>query len=162
MALLVNLRHLAVLEAVLHGELPAADLDLETGDIMIRVTQPLRYDVVVEKVNESLLVRGRLEIVLDCRCVRCLEPFPHALHLEGALCELPLQGEEAVPVANDCVDLTPYLREDILLQFPAHPACKPECPGIVIKSLSHLHTRDAAGSGERASSAWDELDKLKL
>ena len=162
MALLVNLRHLAVREAVLEGELPAADLDLETGDAMIRVTQPLCYDVVVEKVNESLLVRGRLQIVLDCRCVRCLEPFPHAIRLEGGLCELPLQGEEAVAVTNDCVDLTPHLREDILLEFPAHPVCKPDCRGVLIKSLSPGQTLGTDGPGEQASSAWDELDKLKL
>lgn len=162
MALLVNLRHLAVRETALRGELPAADLDFETRDPMIRVTQPLRYDVVVEKVNQSLLVRGRLQIVLDCRCVRCLEVFAHPIDLEGGLCEVPLEGDEAVAMTNDCVDLTPYLREDILLEFPAHPVCKPDCRGIVIKSLSPVHTLGAAGPGERASSAWDDLDKLKL
>lgn len=159
MALLVNLRRLAVRAAALQGELTVADLDLESGDAMIGVTQPLRYDLEVERVNESLLVRGRLQIVLDCQCVRCLKCFPYAIKLDGGLGELPLEGEEAAAVANDCVDLTPFLREDILLAFPAHPVCKPDCEGLPIKSLSHSHT---LGAGGRAAAAWDELNKLKF
>jgi len=39
---------------------------------------------------------------------------------------LPLEGEEKTPVDNDCVDLTPFAREDMLLEFPQHPVCEPE------------------------------------
>ena len=40
MPLLVNLRHLATHNLDFKGELPAAELDLETRDEMIRVEQP--------------------------------------------------------------------------------------------------------------------------
>ena len=43
---------------------------------------------------------------------------------------LPLEGEDKVTVENDCVDLTPFVREDILLEFPQHPLCKPDCARI--------------------------------
>ena len=46
------------------------------------------------------------------------------------IADLPLVGEEKVAVDNDCVDLTPYLREDILLAFPQHPLCEPDCRGL--------------------------------
>ena len=42
------------------GELPVADLDLDTRDEMIRVQQPLRYDLEVQQLDDSLLVRGKL------------------------------------------------------------------------------------------------------
>ena len=48
--------------------------------------------------------------------------------LDAAICRC--EGEDRVAVDNDCVDLTPYLREDILLEFPQHPLCKPECRGL--------------------------------
>ncbi len=37
---------------------------------------------------------------------------------------------KAVPIKNDCVDLTPWVREDILLGFPQHPLCRPDCGGL--------------------------------
>ena len=48
MPLVVNLRHLEEHDVILRGELPVAELDLDMRDEMIRVTQPLRYDLEVE------------------------------------------------------------------------------------------------------------------
>ena len=42
---------------------------------------------------------------------------------------MPLEGEEKANVINDLVDLTPYLREDIVLAFPQHPLCRPNAAG---------------------------------
>ena len=161
MPLRVNLRHLAVREVALKGELPVAELDLESRDEMVRVSRPLQYDLVAERVNESLLIRGHLRIVLDCQCVRCLRPFEHEIVLTGLLCEIPLQGEEAVAVVNDCVDLTPLLRDDILLEFPPHPLCKPDCGGLSVKTPEGLPRTGAVERGGGTPSVWDELNKLK-
>ena len=68
--------------------------------------------------------------MLACQCVRCLTSFRLPLELNGWTCHLPLQGEDRVKVLNDCVDLTPYVREDILLEIPQHPLCDPECRGL--------------------------------
>jgi uncharacterized metal-binding protein YceD (DUF177 family) len=56
------------------------------------------------------------------------------------------------------VNLTPYIREDILLALPQHPLCEPECGGL--KPPASL--KDPGEMSEKASSAWSELDKLKL
>ncbi len=130
MPLLVNIRHLETRSLDLKGELTATELDIDSCDEMIRVIRPLNYDLRVERLPGSILVQGRLRITLDCRCVRCLEPFGYPVALEGPICYLELQGDDKVAVVNDCVDLTPYLREDILLEFPRHPVCKPECRGL--------------------------------
>jgi uncharacterized metal-binding protein YceD (DUF177 family) len=70
---------------------------------------------------------------------------------------VPLAGEEKAPVNNDCVDLTPFLREDMLLEFPPHPLCKPDCGGLKKGQAPKTGGQDVA-----ASAAWAELDKLKL
>jgi uncharacterized metal-binding protein YceD (DUF177 family) len=75
---------------------------------------------------------------------------------------LPLQGEDRVAVVNDCVDLTPYLREDILLEFPRHPLCNAECRGLPRTSVGKSRNTSGAGKTEVDSSAWTELNKLKL
>jgi uncharacterized metal-binding protein YceD (DUF177 family) len=66
---------------------------------------------------------------------------------------LPLEGEEAEPINNDLVDLTPHVREAILLGFPQHPLCKSDCAGLARKS-------DVPK--DEPSSAWEELNKLKF
>ncbi len=153
----VNLRHLEAHAIHLEGELAAAGLDFDLRDEMIRAEQPLRYDLTVEKMPDALLVTGSLELILDCQCVRCLKPFAHRLVLEDWVCHLPLAGEEKAVVNNDCVDLTPFVREDILLEFPQHPLCKPDCGG-----LKKSQAPKTGGKDQSESAAWAELDKLKL
>ncbi len=162
MPLQVNLRHLEAHNLALEGEFPIEELDIDTRDEMIKATRPLEYKLEVQKLDQSLLVQGRLHLVLDCQCVRCLKPFQYQLTLAPWTAHLPLQGEEKAAVINDCVDLTPYLREDILLEFPQHPLCQPECRGLPKPFAGKSQTTGSAGHSEAGSPAWAELNKLKL
>ena len=162
MPLLVNLRHLEAHNVRLEGQLPAEELDLDARDEMVRVTEPLRYDVEVQKVEDGLLVQGRLCLPLECQCVRCLKSFSGSVELDPWTRHLPFQGEEAVPVVSDCVDLTPHVREDILLEFPQHPLCEPGCHGLPRSPVGKSKNTSAAGSSGPGSPAWKELDKLKF
>ena len=157
MALKVNLRHLEENELHLKGDLPVADLDFGLQDEMMAVGKPLHYDLQVEKVAHGLLVQGKLELKLDCRCVRCLKSFEKCMELPNWTLHLPLEGEEKTPVDNDCVDLTPYAREDMLLEFPRHPVCKPDCAGLKKDRHGKAETRT-----ETSPTAWNELDKLNI
>jgi uncharacterized protein len=160
MPLIVNLRHLEEHDVILRGELPAAELDLESHDEMIQVVQPLRHQLEVQLLDRGLLVRGWLRLALDCQCVRCLKPFRCELELKPWTRHLPLEGEEGVTVVNDCVDLTPYAREDMLLEFPRHPLCRPDCPGL--EKLKTGEAKNTGGGNKMKPSVWAELDKLKL
>jgi uncharacterized protein len=153
----VNLRHLEENEIRLHGELPAAELDLDLHDELIRAKKPLHYDLQVENLHDAILVTGSLKLILDCECARCLKPFAHKIHLKNWTLHLPLEGEDKVPVDNDCVDLTPFVREDMLLEFPQHPLCKPDCAG-----LKKTSKNSEAKVQTPESAAWAELNKLKL
>ncbi|MCX6922533.1 MAG: hypothetical protein NT154_04860, partial [Verrucomicrobia bacterium] len=112
MPLAVNLRNLEAHDIRLEGRLPVEELDIDPHDEVIQVRQPLEHDLEVQKLEDCLLVQGRLHLVLDCECVRCLKPFQYRLELDRWTCHLPLEGEDCVAVVNDCVDLTPYVRED--------------------------------------------------
>jgi uncharacterized metal-binding protein YceD (DUF177 family) len=162
MSLVVNLRHLAAHSARLQGELSMAELDIDTRDEVIQLTRPLQHDVEVEKLEGGLLVQGHLRLILDCQCVRCLKLFQYPLELKEWTCHVPLEGEERAAVVNDCVDLTPYVREDILLEFPRHPLCKPECRGLPKTFLGKAKNTRGTGKPEVGSSAWAELSKLKF
>jgi uncharacterized protein len=162
MPLAVNLCHFEAHNIRLAGSLPVAELEIDTRDEVIQVRHPLQHDLEVQKLEDSLLVQGRLHLVLECQCVRCLKPFQYHLDLAHWTCHLPLRGEDCVAVTSDCVDLTPYVREDILLEFPRHPLCNPDCrglPGISVGGSTNLR---GAGKTEVGSPAWAELNKLKL
>jgi uncharacterized protein len=157
MPLTVNLRHLEEHNVRLRGELPVDELDMETGDEMLQVAQPLHYDVEVQRLDDALLVRGSLQLGLECRCVRCLKSFTRRLELTAWTAHVPLAGEDRVAVVNDCVDLTPLVREDMLLEFPQHPLCKPDCGGLKTKTGKARKT-----AREKTPATWAELDKLKF
>jgi uncharacterized protein len=158
MSLKVNLRHLEEDGLRLKGELPVAELDLGVADELIHMNQPLRHDFSVELLHDAVLVTGSLVLPLDCECARCLKKFKFDLKLSGWAVHLPLEGEDKVSIDNDCVDLTPFVREDILLNFPQHPLCKTDCAGLKTENQA-----PQAGGGDQAKPAvWAELDKLKL
>ena len=152
-----NLRHLEERDLHLKGELSAAELDLGVKDELIRVEKPLKYDLHVEELSDSVLVTGSLRLTLDCECGRCLKPFTYEVALKDWALHLPLEGEDAVSVDNDAIDLTPFVREDMLLEFPQHPLCKQDCAGLKKKARG-----ETGGKGETKPSGWADLDKLKL
>jgi uncharacterized protein len=156
----INLRQLENDELQVAGELPVADLDLELKDELLRVEEPLAYDLTVERMEDALLVTGSLRLVLHCECVRCLKAFKTEIDLADWTLHLPLEGEDAVSIKNDSLDLTPYVREDILLEFPQHPLCRPDCGGL--KKKKAVQPVKSGGNNETKPSAWAELNKLKL
>ena len=157
----VNLRHLESKELHLDGELPIEELDIESRAEVITLKSPLAYDLEVQKLEGAILAQGVLSLTLDCQCVRCLKEFKFDLELSPWTAHVPLEGEDAAPVTNDCVDLTPYIREDILLEFPQHPLCDPECSGLPGTVSGKPESTSGVGN-EEGSSAWAELNKLKL
>ena len=162
MPLLINLRQLERGTLHLTGEIPVSDLDLEGADELVHLAKSLKYDLEVQKLEQSILAQGSLEVTLHCECARCLKPFDQELKLDDWTVLLSLEGEEKVEVTNDSVDLTPPIREDILLGFPQHPLCDAECAGIAKKPSGKSKKTVGEGRAKEASSAWAALNKLKF
>jgi uncharacterized metal-binding protein YceD (DUF177 family) len=155
----VNLRHLEEDHVHLEGELSPEELEIEHPDELVHVNEPLHYDLEIERANQTILVQGSLSLAVDCECARCLKPFREEIDLMPWEAIVPLEGEDQVPVENDLVDLTPAIREDILLALPQHPLCEPECTGLPVKN--NEPSSGTSQTGE-TSSAWAELNKLKF
>jgi uncharacterized protein len=155
-----NIRHLEDKDLHLKGEISPEELDIGGLDEVIHARKPLHYDLRVEKMEGAILAQGKLDLRLECECVRCLKRFEHRLLLPDWAAHLALEGEEQVVISNDLVDLTPYIREDIVLAFPQHPLCRPDCKGL---ENPHRETAaEAQHESELTSSAWSELNKLKF
>jgi uncharacterized protein len=156
MSLNVNLQQLSNKDLHLQGEMDAIELDLDSVDELIQLAEPIKYDLEVQKLDQSILVQGQVRVTLRCACVRCLKPFLHTLEYDEWTCHVALEGEEQAVVVSDCVDLTPYLREAILLDFPQHPLCEAGCAGL------SGPPQTKPGPKAESTSVWAELDKLNL
>jgi uncharacterized protein len=159
MPLQINIRHVEDRDLRLQGELPVQELDLPDNDDLVRARLPLRYDLTAQNMGDSILVQGQISLTLDCECSRCLRPFQHRLELAHWAAHVSLEGPEKAPVKDDLADLTPYVREDILLEFPQHPLCGAGCAGLPNR-VKENKTKGASQTG--SSSAWSELNKLKF
>lgn len=159
MPLLLNLRDLEDQDVVLDGEIPVEDLGFDFNDDIIHFTQPLKYHLNAQSLDDALLIRGKLELTLDCECARCVKPFDYPIEFPDWVCHIPTEGEEKAQINKGSVDLTPYIREDMVLAFPQHPLCREDCPG--------LDPQDQSASVEPSidaekKSPWDQLNRLKL
>ncbi|MEO5802695.1 MAG: YceD family protein [Verrucomicrobiota bacterium] len=161
MPLVINLRHLEHKNLELKGALRPEELDLAQADELIHAPHPLEYELEAQRLENDLLVHGTLHLTLECECARCLKPFKHELDFDTWAVHLPLTGEDKVDSSGDSVDLTPYIREDILLAFPQHPLCESECGGLKNQPAIGANSSDSDQIDETPS-AWAELNKLKL
>jgi len=139
----INLRHIPADGKRYAGDENVTALNIETP--LFRFEQPVHYDLEVTLTGKGILVRGRLQTQVKATCVRTLEPFDLPINID----DFTVHIEE---VTGDIVDLTPYIREDILLGLPAHPV-GPEAPKAV-----HLTNEEPP---RQHSAAWEMLDKLK-
>jgi uncharacterized metal-binding protein YceD (DUF177 family) len=162
MPLILNVRHLEANPVQFEGELDNAELSMEHLDELMRPSGPLRYAFAAERHERGILLQGHLAWPLAFECARCLRPFNQLLQLDPWVCLLPWEGEDAAVVRNDCVDLTPYLREDILLELPQRPLCSQECGGLIVGSPLSLSSPEAAPNWTGPASLWRELDNLNL
>jgi uncharacterized protein len=162
MPILINIRQLQKESLRVEGELPGSELELNGLDECIDIVLPIQYQLDAEFMEASVLVQGCVSFQFELTCVRCLKTFSQPIELKEWACHLPLEGEDKTPVVNDCVDLTPLLREDILLAFPQHPLCETGCNGLPKLSKGAVDRSVGSEPAGVVPSAWAELDKLKL
>jgi uncharacterized protein len=159
MLLKVNLRLLAEGPIHLEGELPLAEFLGEFNDELVRILTPIRYDIVVEKDGEGMLLKGTIKADMECDCARCLKTFAMPLEIPDFLVVAPMEGEEAPVRDGDFADLTPFVRTDTFLALPTKPLCNPECRGLPeISTARDLHPEEKPPS----ASPWGPLDRLNL
>lgn len=124
---------------------------LELHSEQVRAVSPLAYSLEVGLSDGGLWARGEVSVQVECECVRCLEKFRRPLEAPEFACQVELEGKETV-------DLTEYLREDILLALPAHPTCDWNGEKACKASFSAAVDEPLAEPRD----TWKELDNLQL
>jgi len=130
-------------------ECPLPALDPEEA----RCAGPLRYLLDVGISEGALWAKGELTQPVELRCVRCLESFNFDIRVKDFTVHTQLTGPEQI-------DLTPFMREDLLLNLPAYAHCDREggriCPVPVVESSEKSKSEKARPTD------WSALDQLKI
>jgi uncharacterized protein len=144
----VHLKQIPTEGLHLEGDEECPILELETEEI--RCAGPLHYNIDLGVTSGALWASGSLSQPVELRCVACLEKFVHEIHVPAFAMHTELHGPETV-------DLTPFLREDLLLNMPAHPHCDRDAGRICKPKRIVTSEQDT-----KRKSDWSALDQLKL
>lgn len=131
------------------GEEDAGFLDLSA--IGAKAAGPVRYELDVGLSGGGVFATGRTSVPVEMTCVACLQPFVYQASADPFAAQVEIQGRELV-------DLTPAVREELLLALPNHPRCD-----LISGHSCPYKNPESSGGGtqQSAQSAWDQLDKLK-
>ena len=151
----IDLRSVDVEEMEFSGEIPPQVFEMEK-DTLSQPESGLRYEVLAQVAGKELIVQGRLDADFKVLCAKCGEFFSTSVRAPAFLRTYDLS--EGIEI----LDLTPDLREDLLLELPAYPACAEAasgtCPNLrQVKTITKQPDEDAPGGNP-----WGALDNIQL
>ena len=143
--------------STLSGELDGSLFSLSKNDA--KSVSPLHYDLLLQCFENELLLQGSLEAAFEFRCVVTNQTFVKTIFIEQSAIALELSGS--------VIDVTDALREEILIEFPAHPRCdQADEPMPCEVNPRYLAVDKPIDDGvnpasqTRSNSDWGTLDQL--
>jgi len=125
-------------------------------DRFVRAAGELHYTLFAVVVSGRLLVSGTAEIRIRARCSRCGESFSTIVREPSFLRMYSLAG------GVQEVDVTPALREALVLRIPIYLLCREDCRGLCSRCGANLNRERCTCAPEEVGNRWDVLDKLRL
>jgi uncharacterized protein len=137
------------------GSDPGEIMDL-ADDPFVRADGDVRYALYAQRVSDELIVRGKLWAPLALRCSRCAEFFSTTVADSDFLRAYPATEN------TDSVDISPDMREDLLLHIPSFPLCSEGCKGLCPQCGADLNKGACGCEAKEKPNPWSALDGLDL
>jgi uncharacterized metal-binding protein YceD (DUF177 family) len=132
-------------------EMPAETLALHEPNAEAK--KPVKVEVTVLKDEDTFHVTGWATTTLLLRCARDGELFSHKLR---AKIEHILEGPHPAHI-----DLTPLVREDVLLEIPFNAVCQLTKDGRCPVTKEVYKPRAVTAAELSRTEVWEALSKLK-
>ena len=118
-----------------------------------RAEKPIGVELAVQKDEENFLATGWATTSLSLLCGRCAGwlPWPIRAKVEH-LFEAP---------HPNCIDLTPLIREDILLELPLNAVCRLGADGRCPVTGEIYQPRPETTGTLAGTEVWEALSKIK-
>jgi uncharacterized protein len=118
-------------------------------------------------------LRGRVTADVELQCTRCVEALTRQLEIpfedvfvnvseepsEKDL-EVPLSDLDVELIADEKIDLTDIIREQILLNLPEQVLCKEDCKGLCPNCGTNRNRQDCDCDSEDIDPRWAALKNV--
>src|SRR5205814_8255217 len=102
------------------------------------------------RADGALWANGEQGQTVEVACVAWREKYEHEIKLPAFALHAELHGPETV-------DITPFMRGDILLNLTPYPRCDRDGGRVCKAAKMEAHAEDS-----KAKADWSALDKLKI
>lgn len=139
------------------------------------VLSPVSADLTLLKSEGEIFVRGDMTAPLKLQCARCLKEFEHKINSRIDIVytltpehkakekELTLEDVGANYLEGDEIDINAVLAEQLSLDTPMQPVCRPDCKGLCPKCGADLSQGECSCSvTERTDQKFAILKELKI
>lgn len=126
------------------------------GDDQFAADSPVSYSLKAVSAAGAILVSGRVSGRVSTRCGRCLAPMTLSVVNDGVELCYPKSD-----IADEELDITADIREELLIELPMNPLCREDCKGLcpvcgTDRNKKKCHCR------VQGNPAWSALDNLNL
>jgi uncharacterized protein len=139
----------------------------------------LTIDLEVTPAKDYIDVAGRLTVVVELACSRCLEPFDWSLSQPFELTysqKIPkeLHGDESqeqgltaeqigvIYYEGEEIDFSDAIQEQVVMAMPYKVLCKEDCKGLCPHCGTDLNQHTCQCHSRQVAGPFDVLKKLKL
>jgi len=137
------------------------------GTRVARIDEPVRLDIMLERVPDGIVARGELHARWEGECSTCLREV--AADLGVGVAELyephPIDGD-TYPLQGHELDLEQLVRDALVLELPLAPVCERddctpvESPAVLVGADDRRN--DGADDDAPADPRWAALSDLDL
>ncbi|MEY2415563.1 MAG: hypothetical protein QOH53_897 [Ilumatobacteraceae bacterium] len=117
----------------------------------------------LESLTDGIVVDGQIRAPWSASCRRCLSPAGGDVACEvHELYQHVVVDPDAFEIVGDQIDLARMIRENVLLDAPIAPLCRPECAGLCPTCGIDLNTESCDCIAVTIDPRWDALSQLKV
>lgn len=117
----------------------------------------------LESMHDGIVVRGAVGAPWATACRRCLVEVSGIATVDvDELYQIELTDEDAYPIENGQLDLTPMVRELALIELDAEQVCRDDCAGLCPSCGIDRNTDSCECDTTVVDHRWAALDGLVL
>jgi uncharacterized protein len=116
----------------------------------------------LESLTDGIVVDGELRAPWSDSCRRCLAPAAGKVVCDvHELYQLVVTDTDAFEIVGDQIDLARMIRENVLLDAPIAPLCRPDCAGLCPTCGIDLNLGTCDCVSTAIDPRWEALSQLK-
>jgi len=139
----------------------------------LRALDPVSYSGRIELVGDGYVLRTRLAYRQTTACIRCLGDIEGSVEVasdylilikaaEDSSVERELEADELglIRLTEPTLDTRPLVVEQVQLNIPMKPLCRPDCAGLCSRCGADLNT-GSCSCAPSADPRWAALEALR-